>query len=302
MAVQPEDGPKRVGVVDRSGQLVHELRACSDITGSDGPTWFFERKDPGKTLKVLWGLKAADGQTVLEPQFQYVGDFDGHGRALVIRGDAFGVLGQDRRYTMPLSENPLVAFDVHNGTYWSQKLGKWGLVDGTGLSLLEPILDSVRHIGSQKPFCSSGMGRLRVFNGEWPKLRPDQDTMFSTVVTVKNKSGFIDGLGRWLVPPEFDELRGPYSRGLIPARSGEKWGYINFHGEYCIAPIYDDAACFTYERARVVFGGELHVISRSGTILDKEEAQNGLWKTSIVRGGRRSRYPDLACQTIAPHL
>jgi hypothetical protein len=45
----------------------------------------------------------------------------------------------------------------------------------------------------------------------------------------------VDGRGNFLVEPKFEEL-GDSSEGLIPARSGPVWGYVNAKGDWKIEP------------------------------------------------------------------
>jgi WG containing repeat len=111
------------------------------------------------------------------------------------------------------------------------------------------------------------------------------DRRFSSLAIVKidNKYGFIDRQGKIVVPARFDEIydNTPYNGGvgvlnyfdslhndgLVPARIGTKWGYINTHGIVTIPIRFDSANNFVYGVAEVQVGKRISYLDRQGKVL-----------------------------------
>jgi uncharacterized protein len=61
--------------------------------------------------------------------------------------------------------------------------------------------------------------------------------------TVTKRWGFIDGTGRWIIPPTFEGVSA-FSEGLASARSGGLWGFIRPDGSWAIPPTFSEAGRF----------------------------------------------------------
>lgn len=63
----------------------------------------------------------------------------------------------------------------------------------------------------------------------------------------------------------------PYSSeehiGLFPAKSGDKWGYIDTTGKFVINPQFDEARLFQEGLAAVEIGGKWGEIDKTGKIV-----------------------------------
>jgi WG containing repeat len=151
-----------------------------------------------------------------------------------------------------------------------------------------------------RPYASvNGLGRVGGQSADRTQPISDGGSRVSAIAVLGGKAGVLDGLGRWLIAPNHDELRGTervgYTNGLIPARRGELWGYIDMAGAFVIEPRYADAGCFTNERARVLerLPGQLQrivVIDRRGNEIAARVTGDGLVVGAGFYGGWQSDH------------
>jgi hypothetical protein len=90
-------------------------------------------------------------------------------------------------------------------------------------------------------------------------------------VKLERKWGFIDTLGRVIVPPgKYDQVEN-YSGGLAKVRVSQKgWGLINSEGKEVVKPMFDFIGEFINDEAVVRVGKEEAVIDRNGNKLRKK--------------------------------
>lgn len=73
-----------------------------------------------------------------------------------------------------------------------------------------------------------------------------------------------------------------FSEGLIPAKSGDKWGYIDKTGEYVIEPKFEEASAFSEGLAKVKINGKYSYVDKNGKLavstmfFDADDFSNGL--------------------------
>lgn len=88
----------------------------------------------------------------------------------------------------------------------------------------------------------------------------------SAPVRMGEKWGLINTHGEWVLAPTFNDI-GKYSEeGLLPVKSGDKYGYINYRGTEVIDFIYDDVKSFSDGLAAVKKDGEWGFILPDGAI------------------------------------
>jgi hypothetical protein len=105
--------------------------------------------------------------------------------------------------------------------YQTHRKEKWGFVDRSGKTVIEPRFDDERDF-------FHGLAAVRI-DGKW---------------------GYIDLQGTVVIDPHFDEVR-DFLDELAPVRIGRKWGYINTGGRIVIQPRFQAAAEFHEGLARV---------------------------------------------------
>ena len=114
-------------------------------------------------------------------------------------------------------------------------------------------------------------------------------------VKQKDKWGYIDREGYFVIPPQFTDAEG-FSEGLAVVEKDKKYGYIDKNGTFVIAPQFEYANSFTEGVAIVFIDGKHHIIDKQGhtlvtladTITDVEPFSDGLatividWKYGYV--------------------
>lgn len=89
----------------------------------------------------------------------------------------------------------------------------------------------------------------------------------SAWVTLNGKQGFINNVGKDVVPIKYDDSSS-FSEGLATVRTGEahtgKWGFIDKTGKEVIVPKYDFVGDFSEGMAEVSLNGKWGYIDRTG--------------------------------------
>ena len=90
-------------------------------------------------------------------------------------------------------------------------------------------------------------------------------------VKLERKWGFIDTLGRVVVPPTRYDQAENFSGGLAKVRVSQKgWGLINNDGKEVLKPMFDYISDFINGEAIVRLGKEEAIIDRNGNKLRKK--------------------------------
>ncbi|HEY9808457.1 MAG TPA: WG repeat-containing protein [Halomicronema sp.] len=82
-------------------------------------------------------------------------------------------------------------------------------------------------------------------------------------VGMNGKFGYIDTLGKLIIPYQFEEAQS-FSEGLALAKMGGKWGYIDKTGKFVIQPEYYEVTSFSDGLASVRLGGKFGYIDKTG--------------------------------------
>lgn len=257
----------------------------------------------GKDLLVVvkngrYGYIDHKGKMVIRPQFLWGEDFD-HGFAWVYVCSR-DVLIDESGSVVPKKQADAYAFS--NGLRLKQQGNKYGFIDTSGKFKIDAIYDDVR------PF-SDGLAAVRV-HSLWgfidtsgreaipPKFKEAYyfregvglaDTDSGSVLIDKTgaviasgyeylsgitaegrvpvsrgqKYGYMDLHGNIAVPLEYD-FANSFSRGLAAVKKGDKWGYIDRDGHERIPFVFDDAGEFASGLAPVRIGKESGFIDKSG--------------------------------------
>src|SRR5262245_33663275 len=82
----------------------------------------------------------------------------------------------------------------------------------------------------------------------------------------RQKWGFIDRTGKWVIKPKFDEVYG-FSEGMGRVIIDRKWGFIDREGKFVVEPQFKGAYWFSHGFASVVLENDQRVfIDHSGRI------------------------------------
>ena len=274
--------------------------------------------EPFQAENGLWGYKDKKGKIRIEAKYDNASIFIEGLAAVTLNGDKFAFINKSGDVVISIrqyvSMDALVSAVFLNGkwgrldytgkivvpfkydqlehTYARERLarvmvsGKMGMIDKTGKEIIPMKYDSV---GIWDEGLSVEENFEEFPDNFYPSHRPyhDHDGHFSeglTPVRANRKSGFVDKIGKEVIPLMYDDT-GCFSGGLAPVKLSGKWGFINQKGEVVIALKYGFADEFQGEYAVVVsLQGEegFGFINKDGKIVvplgyaDEEAAYRGI--------------------------
>jgi hypothetical protein len=161
----------------------------------------------------LTGLVSPEGEVILPPTYNYIGEFRG-GRAIVGTQDGlFGYIGTDGQLAVaPAYEEPS---DFQHGRALVKKGGQYFLIRADG--------SLVKGLGKLVPYAEPPY--LSTFEDEQAF-----DPGFLVVEDREsNRFGLIDSLGNLVLPTEYDDLGRPVG-GLLTASKGGRYGLLRTDG------------------------------------------------------------------------
>jgi WG containing repeat len=210
----------------------------------------------------------------------------------------WGIVHESGKIITPPQFDVLLRAEMYLSYYFNNGLalvkinGKYGFIDETGGFVIEPKLEraSPFEFDAEITTAMSG-GKIGYIDRRGKFIIPPQfteafpfDRRFGSLARVKvnNKYGFIDRQGKMVIPAQFDEIfdQNPFSSvgvlnyydsfyndGLVPARRGKKWVYLNAKAVVGIPQQFDAASGFHYGIAEVQSGVRTFYIDRKGKIL-----------------------------------
>jgi hypothetical protein len=194
--------------VNRSGKIV-----LSGKFDSLGPAGFTAGLAPASS-GGKWGFIDATGKWIIDPQFEYAGNF-ADGLAPVIVGGRFGYADQKGKFVI----NPQYDFggEFYEGYAIFANAGKWGIIDTKG---------RVKDAKFTRNHFSDGLAPVQTEDG-W---------------------GFIDRTGKMVVTPQFDSADA-FQNGLARVTALGKEAYITTTGAFVVDPF--PGTNIRAERARI---------------------------------------------------
>jgi hypothetical protein len=191
-------------------------------------------------MEKKWGLIDAEGQIVLEPVYDAIGEFKSFGYAVMQREGQVGMLNnkgeevispryedlkvldstliavmEDNQWmVLNLQEEVVLAPGYDRVKVWHdryltyQKNGKWGLVNRYGHQLAAPVFDEIGY---------------------------EEGNFFIT--KLNNKLGLLSGNGREILDNRAEEIRF-YNDSLYFFKEGLHWGAVDFYGILIIPSEY----------------------------------------------------------------
>lgn len=188
-----------------------------------------------------WGLINGDGEIVLQPAYDAIGEFKKYGYSVMQRDGGVGLLNQraeeiikpkyqdlkvldstliavmDQAQWMVINLKEEVVLEkgyervfIWEGQYLAyQKLDKWGIADISGKKICDPQYDLINLLESDH-FQTKLAGRF----------------------------GLISLSGETILEPQFDEVK-VYDEELFFFKEGRKWGAVNASGEVLIDAHFD---------------------------------------------------------------
>ncbi len=199
-----------------------------------------------------WGSMDKYGNWLNDPEYESI---------QILGGFMIGKKGLSYTYFF---DNNLIRKSVMSPGSWlgsfleiESDSGRFGLLDKYGELLIEPEYRSIER-----------SGELFIL---------EQDDYYQVV---NSKGQIIEGA-------EFDEV-GAYSEGLIPVRTGSRWGFIDHQGDFGISNRYEEVDLFSEGMAPVRLRGRWGFVDKAEVLKvqpfydEVESFSNGL---SIVKEG-----------------
>lgn len=255
---------KKYGFIDKTGKILCEPKYDDiDKFSDDGIAII-------KTGKKL-GLIKNDGTELTAPQFDVISAFNGE-FASIQNNKVFGLINKAGKVIFePAFDNPL-AFNKNGLAIVSKTpaadISKVGIVKNDGSTVLAISQLMVKEEGVLFFVLQSG-GKWAILDANAKLIKEVEEINPSSVGYNDNgliiaregqKWGFIDATGRAIIPFKFDKIADAgFGENYCAVKVGEKWGYIDRKGSYFKAPIYESA-----DRFRKLSGDVLATVTLDG--------------------------------------
>lgn len=162
-------------------------------------------------------------------------------------------------------------------------LGKYGLIDASGKELVPPVYDDMDK--DQMDYflvtkdCKSGV--ISPGGEIITPLKYDRINEFETdyynesikglfcQVEIGASFGIINSTGKEIIPPIYDDLDSRMMNGVIGARLGDKWGYIDTNGHSFAGSIqYEDICGFLTDKlVSAKHNGKWGAVNQNGDVV-----------------------------------
>jgi hypothetical protein len=249
-----------VGFIDASGSVVvepfyalgsffFEGKACVvDIDGKSGfldgtgnqviPCRFQGISDFKDGLcPISCGFIDHSGRWFIEPQFLITTHFSEGRASASMDGDTFGFIDLTGKFVIPAEFQQ--CGDFSGGMAAVCRDERWGFVDHSGEVKIPLVFEKSRV-------------RARVFrNGV-------------AGVQIDGRCGFIDNSGKFVVRPEYQDLKS-FSEGHAPVRQNGKWGLIDSDGNLVVDCQFDELGDLNGGLAFAKADGKAGFVSPTGS-------------------------------------
>jgi hypothetical protein len=210
-------------------------------------------------LGRFWGFIDKLGNEVINFKFRKVGNF-GHGLAWVETEDGLGYANHEGKLIIPAFYEQATDFD--HGVARVRLGGKYGLINTKGQSILKPKYNTISAFNAYGlAIATQGSENTRtilinrkgmqVGNQSFIQIHPFSEGL--AVVKEKNGYGYIDTLGRLIIPAVYHKA-GSFSQGRAAVYRDGTCGYLSHDGQSKVPFNYTRCQDFADGRA-VVFQG-----------------------------------------------
>jgi hypothetical protein len=205
------------------------------------------------------GFEDEDGHIMIEPRFDKVSYFEG-GVAGIKMGEKHGAINAKGEYVLPPVYD--YVFNVQEGLICFEEKEKYGFASPDGTIKISAQYDYAGGFCEGMCAVTNEEGYTYYINKENQKaidmLYEDAGDFsdglaYATPYDMpdgKNKTGFIDKTGAFVIKPQFD-CTGDFREGLAPVEINGKYGFINKQGKLICDLMYADAEEFFQGRAAV---------------------------------------------------
>lgn len=238
------------------------------------------------SLSGKWGFMTASGTPVIQPRYDNEGYFF-NGLARVKVGKLWGFINTAGRVMIRPQFDAAGDFQ---GALAPVRVGKkWGYIDQKGRMVITPRFEGAAAFQEAlarvqtwtKVLCNKIVHSNDTAPAEAFYIQPDFASLQSTCFPVDARIGYIDLMGRFVVPPRF-RIGHDFHEGLALVREVDgNYGYLDRNGNIAIGFQFDEGRDFSEGLAAVLVGrrvikgirepGSFGYINRSGkfVILDQ---------------------------------
>lgn len=188
-----------------------------------GKIWFRE--------KGLWGLMDKDLHILIPPQYEHF-SWIHDGRIQVAKSKRYGIIDTTGKIIIPVSYEAL-ADQFHNGLIIAMKDKKWGALDSNHIMVIPFVYDEIRNFYKQITGVKKGtkFGFINRNNEEVTEFIYEfigHDWYMDGLAEVwrNGKVGYVNELGKEVIPCIYDEQRGFNPKLGHYMRKGKEWMYV----------------------------------------------------------------------------
>jgi len=241
-----------------------------------------------------WGMINRNGQTKIDFCYDEL-KFCGHqwNRAIVSKNDKFGIVDFCGNVLVDLIYDRIslcFSDEPYSGYYIVRLNEKCGVMDSS-FKLCIPIeFDDIVDEFAQKPSYKvivrknkkygirniiGNIGSEVIYDelraNDFSIKNEDSNQYQSDLAIVKKDGlyGILDGLGRELVAPQFEEMDYNFHHDIIVVKKEGRYGFIDKFGNAVTEPVFEQADCFNDEVASVKKDGKYGYIDPCGNYLIK---------------------------------
>lgn len=197
-----------------------------------------------------WVYIDIKGNPLKTPDTDKFYDFNEYGVAFIRRGHQIGLINTQGEIILKPRFNIIRSFN--NKYARVRSIEKWGIIDTSGSIVVEPEYDEIGHyyngVVSARKGEQFGLitdGKFNVVEGATKILHFEGEGELAAA-RKKNRFGFINKKGEWIIEPTFKKVKAFYF-GLAPALGKGGWGFINPKGEWVVQPQFDEVQTFGKE-------------------------------------------------------
>ena len=235
-------------IVNTKGEWIAETQMNSEE---------YDSYNSGLLIAMQGGKSGAlnyQGEWIIPPVFQYIGDFNSQGVAFVKVNNMYGLINTKGEWVIP----PVIKgfhpdADAFHGLHrhYVQGLGV-GFVNNQSQVVIKPQFESASSFFENGLAAVVQNGKKGLINtkGQWV-VKPSLDYVDLQgprkgllAASLNGKTGFIDSTGQWAIEPQFEGASKFSTNGLAIVRKNKKLGYIDTKGQWIIKPLLDSANAF----------------------------------------------------------
>ena len=182
------------------------------------------RKDAYKArIQNNWGIIDATGNWLFEPKADYISEYK-NGYARVGKNNQWGLINEKGVIIIPIEHNFIGNVHERKVTVMN-KNDEWGIMNLSSNWVIPPKFSP-----------NFKKTNLYILETEYYGISSFSDGLVG--VRKNDKWGFIDTLGRLIIPYQFD-LINPFMEGVAAVSINEKMGFIDKKGNWVIKPKFD---------------------------------------------------------------